>query len=58
MLTWCCLLFKAVSVYIEDKFSRAAPGGAGYAKAAGNYGAAFYPTSIAISKGFDQISLD
>ncbi|MBT6730289.1 MAG: branched chain amino acid aminotransferase, partial [Cryomorphaceae bacterium] len=28
---------------------------AGYAKAAGNYGAAFYPTSLAISKGFDQI---
>ena len=46
---------KPLSVYIEDKFSRAAPGGAGYAKAAGNYGAAFYPTSIAISKGFDQI---
>ena len=46
---------KPLSVYIEDKFSRAAPGGAGYAKAAGNYGAAFYPTSIAMSKGYDQI---
>jgi branched-chain amino acid aminotransferase len=46
---------KPISVYIEDKFSRAAPGGAGYAKAAGNYGAAFYPTSIAMSKGFDQL---
>ena len=46
---------KSLSVYIEDKYSRAAPGGAGYAKAAGNYGAAFYPTSLAISKGFDQI---
>ena len=46
---------KPISVYIEDKYSRAAPGGAGYAKAAGNYGAAFYPTSLAISKGFDQI---
>ena len=31
------------------------PGGAGYAKAAGNYGAAFYPTSLAMAKGFDQI---
>jgi len=45
----------SISVYIEDKYSRAAPGGAGYAKAAGNYGAAFYPTSIAISKGFNQV---
>ena len=46
---------KPLSVYVEDKYSRSAPGGAGYAKAAGNYGAAFYPTSLAISKGFDQI---
>jgi branched-chain amino acid aminotransferase len=45
----------SISVYIEDKYSRAAPGGAGYAKAAGNYGAAFYPTSIAISKGYNQV---
>ena len=46
---------KPLSVFVEDKFSRAAPGGAGYAKAAGNYGAAFYPTSLAIEKGFDQV---
>ena len=46
---------KSLSVYVEDKYSRAAPGGAGYAKAAGNYGAAFYPTSLAIAKGFDQV---
>ena len=46
---------KSLSVYVEDKFSRAAPGGAGYAKAAGNYGASFYPISIAESKGFDQV---
>ena len=46
---------KPLSVYIEDEYSRAAPGGAGYAKAAGNYGSAFYPTSLAISKGFDLI---
>ena len=46
---------KPLSVYIEDKFIRAADGGAGYAKAAGNYGAAFYPTSLAIEKGFDQV---
>ena len=46
---------KSLSVYVEDKFSRATPGGAGYAKAAGNYGASFYPISLAVSKGFDQI---
>ena len=46
---------KPLSVFVEDKYSRAAPGGAGYAKAAGNYGAAFYPTSLAIEKGFDQV---
>ena len=46
---------KSLSVYIEDKYSRAAPGGAGYAKAAGNYGAAFYPTSLAMAKGYDQV---
>ena len=46
---------KSLSVYIEDKYSRAAPGGAGYAKAAGNYGAAFYPTTLAMAKGFDQV---
>lgn len=46
---------KSLSVYVENKFSRAAPGGAGYAKAAGNYGASFYPISIAESKGFDQV---
>ena len=45
---------KPLSVYVEDKYSRAAPGGAGYAKAAGNYGAAFYPTSLAISNNFIQ----
>ena len=46
---------KKLKVLVADKFSRAASGGVGYAKAAGNYGSAFYPTSLAISKGFDQI---
>ena len=30
-----------ISVKIEEKYSRAAKGGVGYAKAAGNYAAAF-----------------
>ena len=43
------------SVKIEQEFSRSAPGGTGYAKAAGNYGGAFYPTHLAKEQGYDQI---
>ena len=43
------------NVLIAEKFSRAADGGVGYAKAAGNYGAQFYPTSIAQQKGYQQV---
>ena len=43
-----------ISVKIEEKYSRA-QGGVGYAKAAGNYAAAFYPTKLAIEQGFQQI---
>lgn len=46
---------KDVSVVIAEYYSRAANGGVGAAKAAGNYGAQFYPTQEAIKKGFDQI---
>lgn len=44
-----------VSVVIAEKYSRAADGGVGYAKAAGNYGAQFYPTRLAQEKGFQQV---
>jgi len=44
-----------VKVKIEDKFSRACDGGVGYAKAAGNYGAQFYPTEKAKKEGYLQI---
>ncbi len=44
-----------VKVKIEKSFSRAAKGGVGYAKAAGNYAAQFYPTSLAIAEGYQQI---
>ena len=46
---------KDVNVVIAEYYSRAANGGVGAAKAAGNYGAQFYPTQQAIKKGFDQI---
>jgi len=44
-----------VDVLISEKYSRAASGGVGYAKAAGNYAAQFYPTSLAEKEGCNQI---
>jgi len=44
-----------VRLYAETSFIRAAHGGTGEAKAAGNYAAAVLPTEIAKSKGFDQV---
>ncbi len=46
---------QEIWVKIEEKYSRAASGGVGYAKAAGNYAAQFYPTKIAKDEGFQQI---
>lgn len=46
---------KPLRLKIEDTFVRAAEGGAGYAKCAGNYGGAFYPTRLAREQGFDQV---
>ena len=46
---------QKIKVKIEEKYSRAAKGGVGYAKAAGNYAAQFYPTSIAKEEGYQQI---
>ncbi|MCB0395999.1 MAG: branched-chain amino acid aminotransferase [Flavobacteriales bacterium] len=40
---------------IETKYSRAADGGVGYAKAAGNYGGAMYPQKIAQDEGYHQV---
>lgn len=44
-----------VKVLIEEKYARAANGGVGYAKAGGNYAAQFYPTQLAIEKGYNQV---
>ena len=46
---------EPVRVLFAEKFSRSADGGVGFAKAAGNYAAQFYPTSLAQKKGFQQI---
>lgn len=59
---FCILLSPAKSYYsgkikvqIADYYSRAANGGIGAAKAAGNYSAQFYPTKLAQEAGFNQI---
>lgn len=44
-----------VKVLIEQKYSRSANGGVGYAKAGGNYGGQFYPTQLANEKGYQQV---
>jgi branched-chain amino acid aminotransferase len=46
---------EPVSVKISDHYSRSANGGVGYAKAAGNYAASFYPTKLANDEGYEQI---
>ena len=44
-----------VKVKISDHYSRAANGGVGATKAAGNYAAQFYPTKKANEEGYQQI---
>lgn len=44
-----------VRVKIAEKFSRAADGGFGFTKAAGNYAGQFYPTNLAKEEGFQQV---
>lgn len=44
-----------LKVLISDHYSRSADGGVGYAKAAGNYAAQFYPTKLAQQEGFHQV---
>lgn len=46
---------EPIKVYIEEKYSRAAPGGVGSAKAAGNYAASLYPARLAQEKGYRQL---
>ena len=46
---------KPLRVKVEREYIRAAKGGTGFAKCAGNYGGAFYPTQLARESGFDQV---
>lgn len=42
-------------INVEEHYVRAVPGGIGFAKAAGNYGAAMFPTAEAKKEGYDQV---
>lgn len=44
-----------VKVLIEETYSRSANGGVGFAKAGGNYAGQFYPTQLAVEKGYQQV---
>lgn len=46
---------EPVRVKIEEHYTRAAIGGVGRAKAAGNYGASLYPAKLAQQQGFHQL---
>ncbi len=46
---------KPLKILVADGYVRAFPGGTGFAKAAGNYGATMYPYHLAHQKGYDQI---
>jgi branched-chain amino acid aminotransferase len=46
---------EPVRVKIEEHYTRAAVGGVGRAKAAGNYGASLYPAKQAQQEGFHQL---
>lgn len=45
----------AVSIWLSDEYTRAAPGGTGAAKCGGNYAASLVPQAEAIAKGHDQV---
>lgn len=46
---------EAINLKIEQDFSRAAEGGVGAAKAAGNYAASLYPAKLAQDEGYHQL---
>jgi branched-chain amino acid aminotransferase len=42
-------------IYVEETYTRAAPGGVGYSKNAGNYGGSMLATAMAKKQGYDQV---
>ncbi len=44
-----------MKIYVEEKYTRAAPGGVGFSKNAGNYGASLKASTEARNQGYDQV---
>ena len=44
-----------MKIYVEEKYTRAAPGGIGFAKTAGNYAASLQATHKPNNLGYDQV---
>ncbi len=44
-----------MKIIIEQHYTRATPGGVGFAKNGGNYGASLFPVSLAQENGYDQV---
>ena len=42
-------------ILVEERFTRAAPGGVGFSKNAGNYGGSMLAATLARKEGFDQV---
>jgi branched-chain amino acid aminotransferase len=46
---------EPMKIAVEERFTRAAPGGVGFSKNAGNYGGSMLAATIARQKGYDQV---
>ncbi|WP_030921960.1 branched-chain amino acid aminotransferase [Streptosporangium amethystogenes] len=46
---------RALTVWLSEDYSRAAPGGTGFAKAGGNYAGAYAASRQAVEQGCDQV---
>lgn len=44
-----------MKIMVEENFTRAAPGGVGFSKNAGNYGGSMLAATLAKEKGYDQV---
>ncbi|MDZ4164590.1 MAG: branched-chain amino acid aminotransferase [Smithellaceae bacterium] len=47
--------FNPTKIFVSEDYVRAAPGGTGSAKAAGNYAASLYASRLAAARGFTQV---
>lgn len=46
---------EPMKIAVEEKYTRAAPGGVGFAKNAGNYGGSMLAATVAKQDGYDQV---